>query len=225
MMNRYVTASLLAVVALAGCSSASGGTFVAGGGSTPGPAGGTVSGQAVATATAQPAALGPTTFAMPPFRANAHVQMASWLPGDPQLNVAVTIDKDYQLDLLYAEYTGGQAQSWRNEVSTSMVKPVQTYLAQPDMTTESFTGTIRYFDLFVIPDPTIKGDVDVSGCVDTAGLRNTDLKTGAVLPGQTVNDRDYYRYTDELAPITGGGWQLVQNYPNAYYPQVRRCKP
>jgi hypothetical protein len=236
-MNKYWTAGLLAVAACvgaAGCGSASGGAdpFTPAT-SAPGQTGGTASGQAVATATAQPGtataqpstAAGATSFTMPPFGGKVHIEMTSWLPGDPQLNVAVTVDKDYQLDYLYAEYTGGQSQSWRNEVSVAMAPTLQHALAQPDVTTESFTGTIRFFDMFVIPDPTIKGDVDVSACTDTAGALNTNIKTGAVLPGQRVNDQDYYRYTDELAPITGGGWQVVQDYPAAYYPQMRECKP
>jgi hypothetical protein len=229
LMKRYVygTAGLLAVGALvAGCGSSSPSSFVTGG-STPGAAGGTQSGRAVSTATTQPssAAVGPTSFSMPPFGKNVHIEMTSWLPGDAQLNVAVTIDKNYQLDYLYAEYTGGRSQSWMDEVNTAMDQPLQSDLAQSDVTTESFTGTIRFFDMFVVPDPTIKGDVDVSGCVDTADALNTNIKTGAVLPGQTVTDQDYYRFTNELAPITGGGWQVVQDYPNAYYPQVRQCKP
>ena len=227
-MNRYRTAGLLAVVACigaAGCGSGSGGTF-AGGGSTPGPAGSTPSGQAVATASAQPsAAAGATSFTMPPFGASVHIEMTSWLPGDPRLNVAVTVDKDYQLDYLYAEYTGGQSQGWRNVVSTEMDQTIQSALAQPDVTTESFTGTIRFFGMFVIPDPTIKGDIDVSGCVDTAAALNTSIKTGAVLPGQKVTNQNYYKFTDELAPITGGGWQVINDFPVSYYPQAVECKP
>jgi hypothetical protein len=225
-MNRYWTAGLLAGVALlAGCSSSSTGSFVAGGGSTPGASSATPSGQAVATATPQPStAVGPTSFTMPPFGKNVHIVMTSYLPGDPQLNVAVTVDKDFQLDYLYAEYMGGQSQTWMNEVSTTMVSALRSDLAQPDVTTESFTGTIRFFDMFIIPDPTIKGNVDVSACVDTAGSLNTSIKTGAVLPGQSVTNQNYYRYTDELAPITGGGWQIVQTDPNAYPPQAEECK-
>jgi hypothetical protein len=227
-MNRYWTAGLLTAVACigaAGCGSGSSGTF-AGGGSTPGSSGNTATIQAVATATAQPStAAGATSFTMPPFGKNVHIEMTSWLPGDPQLNVAVTVDKDYQLDYLYAEYTGGQSQSWRNVVSTAMDRTIQGALAAPDVTTESFTGTIRFFDMFVIPDPAIKGDIDVSGCVDTAGALNTDIKSGAVLPGQKVTDQDFYKFTDELAPITGGGWQVVNDFPVSYYPQVMECKP
>jgi hypothetical protein len=228
-MNRYWTAGLLGIaasLAAAGCSSQSAGTFA-----VPG-ATGTASAQAVATAaatgSAQPgAAAGPTAFTMPPFRSDLHVEMTSYLPGDPQLNVAVTIDKNYQLDYLYAEYTGGQSQSWKNEVSTAMDATLQRDLAQPDVTTESFKGTIRFFDMFVIQDPTVKNDVDVSGCVDLAGALNTSIKTGAVLPGQSVTDQDYYRFTNELAPIPGGGWQVVLDYPDVDYPQpqARKCKP
>jgi hypothetical protein len=224
-MNRYWTGSLLAVAAclgVTGCGSPAASTY-----SAPGAAGGTASGQAAATTSAQPSAAAgqPTTFTMPPFGRNVHVEMTSWLPGNAQLNGAVIIDKDYQLDYLYAEYMGGRSQLWLNDVSTAMEQTLQSALAQPDVTTESFTGTIRFFDMAAIPDPTIKGDVDVSGCADTAGALNTSATSGAVLPGQSVNDQDYYRFTNELAPITGGGWQVVEDFPVSYYPQARECKP
>jgi hypothetical protein len=77
----------------------------------------------------------------------------------------------------------------------------------------------------VIRDPAIPADVDVSACFDNAGAVNTSLTTGAVLPGQSVSDRNYYRYTDVLAMTSSGQWQVVSDYPLVYYPQAKECKP
>ena len=51
--------------------------------------------------------------------------------------------------------------------------------------------------------------MDVSACFDNAQAVNTSLSTGAVLPGQSPSDANYYRYTDQLAqnlvrPVAGG---------------------
>ena len=46
-----------------------------------------------------------------------------------------------------------------------------------------------------------------------------------MLPGQSPSDRSYYKYTDELAPLSGGQWQVVGNYAPIYYPQAKECKP
>jgi len=76
-----------------------------------------------------------------------------------------------------------------------------------------------------IRDPLSPADVDVSACLDNAQAVNTNLTTGAVLPGQSPSDSNYYRYTDELAPTASGGWQVVSSYSPIYYPQAKECKP
>ena len=50
----------------------------------------------------------------------------------------------------------------------------------------------------VIPDPLVKGDLDVSSCFDNAGSSNTDLTTGAVIPDTGSPDSHYVRISDEL---------------------------
>ena len=65
----------------------------------------------------------------------------------------------------------------------------------------------------VIRDPTVPADVDVSACFDNAGAVNTNLGTGAVLPGQSPSDDNYYRFTDQLAKSSDGQWQVVSNSP------------
>jgi hypothetical protein len=110
-------------------------------------------------------------------------------------------------------------------VSPAMATTLRAALAAQAVVTQSFKGTIRFFDLAEAPDPANRNAVDVSGCVDDAQALNTSAQTGAVLPGQSVSDSDYYRYTDELAPTAGGQWQVVADYQPIYYPQVKECKP
>jgi hypothetical protein len=171
---------------------------------------------------------GSASYTLPPFGTNVHIEVANWpSAGTSAQNAAITADVDYQLDYLYAEYTGGVSQLWMNDVSQQMVATLQQGLAATDVTTESFTGTILYFDFSAIPDPTITADVDVSGCEDTAGALNTDIKTGAVLPDQSVTDNNYSWFQDELAPTADGGWQVVNDNALVYYPQglAISCKP
>jgi hypothetical protein len=178
-----------------------------------------------APATPMAQSSGPGSVVMPPFGKNAHVSMAGWLPADAGLARAVVADKDYELAFLYAEYTGGQSDDWTAYVSHTMEIQVNAVLAKPDVTTESFKGTIKIFDMKVIRDPTVPGNLDVSACFNNAKAVNTDLKTGAVLPGQSVSDDNYYRFTDQLAQTSDGQWQVVSNYPLVYYPRAKECKP
>jgi hypothetical protein len=92
-------------------------------------------------------------YVMPPFGRNVHVEMTSWLPSSTAQAAAVITDKDYELAYLYSEYRGGQDQSWVSYVSSMMQSAVRQSLRATDVTTESFTGTISYFGLRVIPDP------------------------------------------------------------------------
>jgi len=219
-MNRHLpSVTLLAaatcagLVALAACSSPPPPAFNPGG--------------PVSTAPATPMAQssGPGSVIMPAFGKNAHVIMTSWMPRNARLAQAVLTDKDYELAFLYAEYTGGKAQDWTSYVSPTMEMQVRGMLSKPDVTTESFKGTIRIFAMKVIRDPQIKGDVDVSACFDNAQAVNTSLSTGAVLPGQSPSDTSYYRFTDQLRPTASGQWQVVGNYPLIYYPRAKECKP
>ncbi len=202
-----------ACLALASCSSAPPPAFNPGG-----PA-------STAPATPMAQSSGPGSVIMPPFGGNAHVVMTSWLPRNAALARAVLADKDYELAFLYAEYTGGKAQDWTSYVSQTMELQVRGVLSRSDVTTESFRGTIRIFDMTVIRDPAVRADVDVSACFDNSRAVNTNLGTGAVLPGQSPSDANYYRYTDQLARTPAGQWQVVSNYPLVYYPRAKECKP
>jgi len=178
-----------------------------------------------APATPMATSSGPGSVVMPPFGKNAHVIMTDWMPTDAGLAKAVLADKDYELAFLYAEYTGGKSQDWTAYVSHTMALQVRALLAKPDVTTESFKGTIRIFKMRVIRDPAVPGDLDVSACFDNAKAVNTSLSTGAVLPGQSPSNDNYYRFTDQLAQSPTGQWQVVSNYPIVYYPRAKECKP
>jgi hypothetical protein len=210
-------AGLLAVAALAvtACSAAGpAATFT--------PAGG---GPATAGGQASDAAANPGGYVMPPFGPNAHIEMTSWLPASASEAAAANTDKSYELAFLYAEYKGGQDDRWVNYVSQVMRTAVQQSLQAPDVTTESFTGTIKYFDMGVIADPEIKGDLDVSACFDNAGSSNTNLSTGAVIPDTSAPNSHYVRISDELRKDSAGQWQVVSSLPAVYYPEASQCKP
>ena len=162
---------------------------------------------------------------MPPFGQNVHVAMTSWLPSSASEAQAVNVDKDYELAYLYAEYKGGQDQSWANYVSPVMQTAVQQALQATDVTSESFTGSIQYFDMSVIPDPLVKGDLDVSTCFDNASSSNTNLTTGTVIPDTSSPDSHYVRIADELRKSSAGQWQVVSSLPATYYPEAVQCKP
>lgn len=163
-------------------------------------------------------------FVMPPFGSNVNIEMTSWLPGNAAEKQAVITDKDYELAFLYAEYKGGQDQSWVSYVSPVMQSAVTRALKAKNVTTESFKGTVRYFKMRVIPDPLVPGDLDVSACFDNAAAANTNLTTGAVLPDTSSPNSHYVRTTDELRKDSAGQWRVVSTLL-VYYPTAKECKP
>ena len=218
-MNRHLLLAAVAcaaVIGLAACSSPAPPAFNPGGSGFP---------ASTAPATPMATSSGPGSVVMPPFGKNAHVIMTDWMPEDAGMAKAVLADKDYELAFLYAEYTGGKSQDWTSYVSHTMALQVRALLAKPDVTTESFKGTIRIFDMRVIRDPTVAGDLDVSACFDNARAVNTSLTTGAVLLGQAPSNDNYYRFTDQLSQSPTGQWQVIANYPIVYYPRAKECKP
>jgi len=211
------TTGMLAALPLLGaaCSSApSASTFTPLGGSSA-----DAGGPASAEASRSPG------YVMPPVGANVRIEMTSWLPADAAQAAAVNTDKSYELAYLYAEYKGGQDESWVNYVNPLMKTAVQQSLQATDVTTESFIGTIKYFDMSVIPDPVIKGDLDVSACFDNADSSNTSLSTGAVIPDTAPKDSHYVRIADELRKNPAGRWQVYSSLPAVAYPEAAQCKP
>jgi hypothetical protein len=159
----------------------------------------------------------------PPFGADVHVVMPSWLPGSASQNQAVIAAKDFLLAYLYADYTGGKDDRWTSDVSGTVVSGLRDSLDVPGITTQSFQGTITFSHLRAFADPTTQGDIDVSECFDNAHSQNTSLATGKVLPDNTPADQHYYQNTDVLAQT--GGWHVVSVYPVVYYPRAEECGP
>jgi hypothetical protein len=219
-MRRPRTSAGLALIALlaaalaAACGSAPAQPFRPAGSYQPGPA----SGQAAPSRISG-------GLAWPPFGPQTHVIMPGWLPPQAGEDAAVIANKDFLLALLYAEYRGGQDSRWRAYASPRIQAALGHQLAQPDVTTESFTGTIRFSHLSAFPDPVIKGAVDVAQCFDNSRSVNTSIRTGRPVPGRTPADQHYYRTTNVLAPGRTGHWQVVSMYPAVYYPRAPECKP
>jgi hypothetical protein len=213
--------ALAGLWAVAACGTQSGAGQSGGGSSGTFKPSGSMAGQPSAAAAG--AASGSVT--MPAFGKNVHIDLTSWQPSSAAQAQAVRTDKDYELAFLYAEYTGGQDTAWTSYVSSTMQTEVQSTLSQSDVTSESFTGTIKIFDMSVVTDPTVPADLDVSGCFDNAASSNTNRSTGTVIPATGSADQHYYRYTDQLAKDSSGDWQVVSDLPAIYYPRAKECKP
>ncbi len=166
-----------------------------------------------------------TSVVYPPFGHNVQVVMPSWMPAQAGEGPAVITDKNFELALLYAEYRGGQDTGWQSYVSSQMQTALGQQLSQPDVTAQSFTGTIRFSHLSAFPDPSLKGSIDVSQCVDTSQTTNTSLASGHPVADHTPPDQHYYRTTSILARSATGSWQVTGTYQAVYYPRAPECKP
>lgn len=164
-------------------------------------------------------------LAWPPFGPQAHVVMPAWMPAQASESAAVIANKDFLLALVYAEYRGNQDTRWKAYASPRIRAALGAQLAQPDVTTESFTGTIRFSHMSAFPDPVIKGAIDVAQCFDNSRSVNTGIRTGRPVPAHTPADQHYYRTTNVLAPDQAGTWRVVSMYPAVYYPRAPECKP
>jgi hypothetical protein len=162
---------------------------------------------------------------MPPFGPKVHVVMTNWLPSSPSEAAAVVTAKNFQLAYLYSEYTSGRDTSWKSYTGPTLTPEIASNLAQPGVTTESFTGTIRIFDMSAIKDPTVPAFLDVSNCFDNAQSSNTDARTGSVVQDTTPADDHYYMVTEQLKQDSAGNWQVAAVLPAVYYPRAKECKP
>jgi len=161
----------------------------------------------------------------PPFGRNVRIIMPAWLPAGPSDVPAVIAAKNFLLAFLYAEYRGGRDRRWAAYVAASVAGALRSELAKPDVTTESFTGTVRFSRMSASADPVLPGAVDVSECFSNARSANVGLRSGRVIPGTTPAGPHSYRNTDALAAGPSGRWQVVTVYPVIYYPQARECTP
>jgi hypothetical protein len=161
----------------------------------------------------------------PPFGGKVRLVMPSWQPPVAGEVPAVVADKDFELAFLYSQYRGGQDDGWHAYAAPQVQRSLATQLAQPDVTTQSFTGTVRFSHLSAFPDPSITGAIDVAQCFDDSAATNTSLATGHPVPDRTPPDQHYYQVTNALARSASGNWQVVAMYQPVYYPRARECKP
>ncbi|HEY6276982.1 MAG TPA: hypothetical protein VIX86_11685 [Streptosporangiaceae bacterium] len=166
-----------------------------------------------------------STLTWPPFGPDVHIIMPGWLPADPGEIPAVITAKNFLLAYLYAEYKGGADQRWAGYVAGSVATALRSDLAVPAVTTESFTGIIRFSRIQAFWDPSVNGAIDVSECFDNARSANVGLHSRRVIPDRSPPGQHYYRNTDVLARGAGGQWHVIGVYPVIYYPQAKECKP
>jgi len=160
----------------------------------------------------------------PPFGHDVHIIMPAWLPTDHSQVPAVITAKNFLLAFLYAEYRGNQDHRWTTYVAGPVSGALRSDLAKPDVTTQSFAGTIRFSQMNAFPDPSLAGAVDVSECFSNAHATNVDLRSGQPVPDRTPPDQHYYRNTDVVARDLSGRWHVVSVDPVIYYPQAKECK-
>ena len=209
---------------------AAAGVLASGFGPAPGrfrPAGATAPGAASRVAGRAPGPAhqsGPDLLAWPPFGPDVHIVLPGRRPGARSQARAVIVAEDFLLAYLYAEYRGNQDGRWSNYVSGPVRNALESNLAVPSVTTESFTGTIIFSHLSAFPDPTKPGAVDVSECFDNARSANTSLATGKIVPDHAPANQHYYLNTDVLA-LRNGQWRVISVDPVIYYPQARECRP
>jgi hypothetical protein len=209
-------AAVLAGVALSACSSSAAPTP----GFTPQGKPGSTANTSTGTGTVTPG-----HYVMPPFGHNAHVNMTNWLPSNSSWAAAVETDKDFQLYYLYSEYTSGRDATWEQYVGPNLLPGLRSSLSASDVTTQSFIGTIRYFDMQAYPDPSISKYLDVQMCFDNADSSNTDASTGKTLPDTTPANDHYYMMIDQLEKNSAGKWHVAAEEPAVYYPEAKECKP
>ena len=150
--------------------------------------------------------------------------MPGWLPADPAQVPAVITAKNFLLAFLYAEYRGNRDGRWAAYVSGTVKKGLGETLTQPDITTQSFRGTVVFSQMNAFADPAVPGGLVVSECFDNSRVTNTSLASGKAVPDTTPPDQHFYRNTDVLAPDASGRWHVVSVYPVIYYPQAKECK-
>jgi hypothetical protein len=220
LLRALVAGGVLAttITSAAACGAAPAATFHPGGTAPGGPAG------SPAPSPSQLARVSADSLIWPPFGRNVHIAMPGWLPADPAEVPVVITAKNFLLAFLYAEYRGNHDHRWTAYVAGNVRRDLSSNLAQPGITTESFTGTIRFSRMNIFADPSLPGALDVSECFDNSHSANTGLRSGKILPDHTPADQHYYRNTDVLARDASGRWHVVSVYPVIYYPQAKECK-
>jgi hypothetical protein len=184
-----------------------------------------------AAASSDPASAAPTPAATSaagliqlPFGSGVHIIMPATRAAGSRHIPAVRTAQDFLLAFLYSEYRGGGDHRWQSYTAGLARSGLRESMTEPSVTTESFTGTIRFSHLRAFADPSRKGAIDVAECFDSSRASNTSLSTGKVIPDHTSANQHYYRNTDMLVR-SHGRWRITVVYPVVYYPRAKECKP
>lgn len=165
---------------------------------------------------------------MPPFGKDAHIVLDPWMPTGATGARAVLAAKDFLLAVLYADYTGDRDHSWKNYASTpQMLSGMSAQLAEPDVSTESWTGTIRITHMDAVLGNNGPRTALVSFCENSAGSKNTSLSSHAILPAaqQANGNQNYYLVAYLMGSDKAGNWTVTGIEPNQVYPRATECKP
>lgn len=169
----------------------------------------------------------PAGVVMPPFGHGARV-VADWkLPASRSQAGAVTTAENMALAILYTDYTSGQVQGWR---AYSGNQQVTKYLAGgmniPDITTRSWTGTLKLWNMSVVPAPYGPSTTLVSWCENDAATRNTSAAAHTVLPPdqQEQGDANYYLVSYVMIHNAAGKWSVAEIMANQNVQQAPQCR-
>jgi hypothetical protein len=149
------------------------------------------------------------------------------LPSNPLQAPVVAADRDFVLAYYYAIYTRGKDKSYASYIGNSgVLRTVQSSVLQHVAAHQGLTGVERHFGTTVTPNEYYPGELDVTYCVDEAGLQYTNVLTGRVLGNGSAPGQMYYLESDTFAKGSHGTWWLVgiltTPYPTG---QARECKP
>ena len=106
---------------------------------------------------------GPGSVIMPPFGKNAHVIMTTGCRRTPAWRRPCWPTRTTSWPTCTPSTPAGSRTAGPPTSARRWSSQVRGVLSGQDVTTESFKGTIRIFDMTVIHDPDIPADVDVSG--------------------------------------------------------------
>jgi hypothetical protein len=149
------------------------------------------------------------------------------LPANPAQAALASQDRDFILAYYDAIYTRGHNTSYTSYIGNSgVLSSVQTAVTEHVDAGQGFAGVDRHFDTTVTQPSDIPGDMDVNYCVDEAGLKYTDIRTGRTLGNGSSQGQLYYYESDTFAKNRHGVWELagmlITPYPTG---QAQECKP
>jgi hypothetical protein len=178
-----------------------------------------------AQAAASPAAPATPSTVPVPFPGQVRFEFDP-LPAGPAQAALAGRDRDFILAYYYAIYTRGRSTGYTSYIGNSgVLASVQTAVAEHVDAGQGFAGVDRHFDTTVSQAQYLPGGMVVNYCVDEAGLRYTDIRTGRSLGNGSTQGELYY-YESDTFTRSHGVWKLVgmlvTPYPTG---PARECRP